>query len=1217
MQSTVQKSGKNQFKSLEGSIRWNHRGENNVSSSRVNDLDTIVPEKLGVSPAILEAVIFTHQEESLWPMSEPTYLKKRFDEIFEAQRYTKAIDSIKSVMKTQKLDLVRLQEQDKAAKAAKVESERKHREMKTIEREMEEMRDEAVDLEAKAKAEEDKMFAKEAEAESVRTFVTDLKEKKQALATKQDIVNDLRDGLEELLESDSTLQTTLDQYENRISRLQEEADRRVVNYKQLEKDLKSTRDALGDRNTAQGKHQSDKERFEQNVATRATKVKGAAYQHGLRGFEGELDDQKVIDFFKRLNKMLQDKRADVQRIQLNNSEELDELNREVQAAEGRKQARVQERGSAKKRMETIDKDINRRNQTLAKNHVDEGARLGQVSRLEGLTVQLAKARSDATNPEAEAALRAEYANVKRLEADGEALAQEMLECNKLASQRAQLDVHKGELVTKKRELDTLVDTWKGRLSHLIDNSWSPATIENEFQEVLRRQQKAVEDANNQRDIVQQEMNQLDFKLNAAREKRKKAGGDDARSRAAVKRALDSIGEDKALDEYTTLLESLEADVAEADQDLKLFGHMADYWSKSEKALKEKNCCSMCDRTFEPSQAVKKTKLAEKIARNLSEDAKKGIEEDLKQASRKLDTLKAARPHYDNYVRARADIVSLEKEIKALEIEKAGVLRRLEEHDTVCREMMEKRQEFETTGKTVASISMCHSQITDLQARIERSTSQLSQSGSLRSVDEINEQQKANKDQVKVAKDKLQSLEAEKQRSQQALNALTIEQMDLKNRVERADELLAQNAVILEEIGALKADYETQRKAIQQIDQNMELLDLEVAKARTIKDDAVQRGRTKEQKAVQERDELAATANELKLTEDAIQAYIDDGSAAKMETNAKAIEALQVSIANTEKEMADVTTQINRMRSEITDSDKHKRNIRDNLKLRDNLRAMGELEAAIATLEQRNDAADHERLIQERDVYKNRLTKLNSQYERLVGKLNQKDEDLAHRLDEWDKHYKDAAQEYKETHIKKETTDAIIADLKQYSAAIEKAVMQYHSLKMAEINRIAGELWQSTYQGTDIDTILIRADNPTEKKPTASGRRNYDYRVCMVKADTEMDMRGRCSAGQKVLASIIIRLALAESFGIGCGLIALDEPTTNLDSDNIKSLAVSLHRIIEARRSQSNFQLIVITHDEEFLRHMQVSEFADKFYRVSRNHKQCSEIRAQGIANLEQ
>lgn len=42
------------------------------------------------------------------------------------------------------------------------------------------------------------------------------------------------------------------------------------------------------------------------------------------------------------------------------------------------------------------------------------------------------------------------------------------------------------------------------------------------------------------------------------------------------------------------------------------------------------------------------------------------------------------------------------------------------------------------------------------------------------------------------------------------------------------------------------------------------------------------------------------------------------------------------------------------------------------------------------------------------------------------------------------------------------------------------------------------------------------------------------------------MKERCRAEHKVLASIIIRLALAEAFTMNCGILALDEPTTNLD-----------------------------------------------------------------------
>lgn len=66
---------------------------------------------------------------------------------------------------------------------------------------------------------------------------------------------------------------------------------------------------------------------------------------------------------------------------------------------------------------------------------------------------------------------------------------------------------------------------------------------------------------------------------------------------------------------------------------------------------------------------------------------------------------------------------------------------------------------------------------------------------------------------------------------------------------------------------------------------------------------------------------------------------------------------------------------------------------------------------------------------------------------------------------------------------------------------------------------------------------------------------------------------------QVLACLVIRLALAETFCLNCGILALDEPTTNLDAANSASLAVALRQIMLSRREQENFQLIIITHDE--------------------------------------
>jgi DNA repair protein RAD50 len=86
----------------------------------------------------------------------------------------------------------------------------------------------------------------------------------------------------------------------------------------------------------------------------------------------------------------------------------------------------------------------------------------------------------------------------------------------------------------------------------------------------------------------------------------------------------------------------------------------------------------------------------------------------------------------------------------------------------------------------------------------------------------------------------------------------------------------------------------------------------------------------------------------------------------------------------------------------------------------------------------------------------------------------------------------------------------------------------------------------------------------------------------------------------VLASIIIRLALAETFCLHCGILALDEPTTNLDEENVRGLARALTSIIESRSNQTNFQLIIITHDEDFMQVLGQSDLIDTYWRVEKS-----------------
>ncbi|KAI8807344.1 AAA domain-containing protein [Cladochytrium replicatum] len=101
MSLTQKKGGGYTQKSLENvlMVKNTDTGVDASLSSKCAEVDLLVPEHMGVSPAIIDNVIFCHQEESFWPLSEPSTLKKKFDDIFAATRYTKALDTIKSLKK--------------------------------------------------------------------------------------------------------------------------------------------------------------------------------------------------------------------------------------------------------------------------------------------------------------------------------------------------------------------------------------------------------------------------------------------------------------------------------------------------------------------------------------------------------------------------------------------------------------------------------------------------------------------------------------------------------------------------------------------------------------------------------------------------------------------------------------------------------------------------------------------------------------------------------------------------------------------------------------------------------------------------------------------------------------------------------------------------------------------------------------------------------------
>ncbi|KFY92665.1 hypothetical protein V500_04092 [Pseudogymnoascus sp. VKM F-4518 (FW-2643)] len=1209
LQLTVKKTTRSQ-KTLEGQLLMIKDGERTTISSRVAELDQIMPQYLGVSEAILDSVIFCHQDESLWPMSEPSVLKKKFDEIFEALKYTKAIENIKTVRKNQGIALAKHKMLEDQFKTEKDRGERAEKKSIQLQDEIEKLRAESEQLTKDMQVALDSAREKTKQAQEYQGIVNELKNKRYQAERRREDVDDLKDNLTELQESDQKLEDMLARSEDTMERNRAEEQSHQESYTGLRKELELCRQKQAGKLAEQGQYKAEKENYDRQITEREKLVKEAALKHQVRGFEGDVDDGLINSFIDRMGKLSKDKSRELERLQQALEDDLREAQSILSSLQSRRSACTQDKVNARQLVTDNNRRIVSMQDSIHNIEIDEGEKAKLESTLKELREKLNKSTNDAEQAGWDKLLQSENSKLRDLEDERSRLNDQLVQSSRMAEDRAQLDYYRKELKDRQGSLDTMKATYGDKLSSIVGDDWKPTTLAGEFQDALDQRSSATQEAQIQRDVTVQEVQQVEFKLSTARDSRKRKLEEMKSCEKAVLNSIQST-EGQALpsiEDYLPELSKLESDRDLIKSDIDNFAHLNKFWSGCIDTAERKNQCHLCDRKFQPEE---KSATISKLRSKLAKDARQTLAVELKELEEMCGDAQAVRSQYETHVRlSSTELPALEKDIKKLDDQRSTLIKRLEGQDNSVREEESAKLDVESLAKSVSTIVRYVTDITGFEEQIASIASQQKLLGSHLSVSDIQSQQEICTKKSDKLKSQIAKLVKDKDDSRSRINLLELELRDATSKMVEANHQMQRREELLQRIQEFKEVNAGQQEAINRADSSLKSLEPEIKNAESKLTNIRQEGKIKEKAVGDESLKISETVNRLRVADKAIRDYIDDDGPGKLRACEQSIIDLGQEISRIDAEISDVTKKANAIKEQIDNSERIKRNISDNIKYRKFKRALDVLNAEIVELELRNANEDLLRLSREAEKQNMRHQKLLADRGPILGAMRAKDDELRGILHDWETEYKDAAKNYRESHIKVETTKAAIEDLARYGTALDQAIMKYHSLKMEEINRIAGELWQSTYQGTDVDTILIRSD-----AENAAGRSNYNYRVCMVKQDAEMDMRGRCSAGQRVLASIIIRLALAECFGVNCGLIALDEPTTNLDRDNIRSLAESLHGIIRTRQAQSNFQLIVITHDEEFLRYMKCADFCDHYYRISRDDKQKSIIERQSIAEV--
>ena len=1208
LQLTVRKAAgvtRNTMKALEGTLLINRNGEKHTMSSRVAELNTLMPQYLGVSKAILDSVIFCHQDDSLWPLSEPAKLKQRFDEIFEALKYTKAIENIKAMQKEQKTNLIKFNEQEKFLKENKNRGIRMKKTMDKLLVEVDELREKALDL--GARRDQAGRNADEAwqQRDAAGLIVGELTGKRIEQRTKEESVQSLKQNLKEMSDPDEDLQNMLEQYEERVELYQRDLEEQKTRYQELGQDVQTARGQVSAKERECGSYEAQQENHTRQLQQRERLVKETARRHNIRGFDMDVNDAQVASFMERIRKMAREQNAAFERARSETHVELQGAQKVLNQINEQKTATNSRKDNSRSTIATNDRKIGSLQQQLNSINIDEGGKVAMESAAQDTEARLKKAKSELASANWDGQAEDAETELRRLDDRKEKLDAELVEGTRQAGDSARLDFVQKELKDRQRRLETMTGAHGDSIGSLVGHSWTPKTIEADFQRTAKQSSDSVTEAERQRDGTTREKEQLDFQLNSCRKDIKSKQQALTAAADAIKRAVDCQP-----DEYMDVLQDIERNRDNCKTDTDSFERINQYFDACIKMAKGKNQgCLTCMR------GLRNDKEVEVLVKNIEKERNKwqvgDAAKDLKEFEDSLKAAKGVSSDHETWERLKnKEIPKLQQQERELHQRREGLIGQLETEDGVVNERQAEKRDIDVMSRTVQSIAKYSGEITNFEAQIEELSAKQKDSGLSRGLEQIQDDIKRTNDEVRVMKGRLAKTVSDRDRARNLINSLELESRDIRSKLSTAEYLLKEKKSIQGQVEDLKNTNNEQREHIKSMDKEFSELGPQLSQAQAKYDDVARRGADKDRELQTETNKLINSLNQLNNANEEIDSYISRGGPKQLERGRREVEGRKNEVSRLEQEQGQIVREVKSLEDQLRNHTETKRSISDNQRYRRDLRQLQKVREEIEELEKHNAEDDKDHFEREGNKWQLERNRLAAEQATATGQLKSKDEILRQHEADYETEYKDAAKKYKEAHVHVETTKACVEDLGRYAGALDKAIMKYHSLKMEEINRIIEELWRKTYQGTDVDTILIRSEHENVKS-----NKSYNYRVCMVKQDAEMDMRGRCSAGQKVLASIIIRLALAEVFGVNCGLIALDEPTTNLDRDNIRALAESLSEIIKVRRAQKNFQLIVITHDEEFLRYMGCGDFADVYWRVSRNKSQKSEIERQNIAEV--
>ncbi|XP_030837044.1 DNA repair protein RAD50 [Strongylocentrotus purpuratus] len=1209
----TQKIKKIEFKSLEGTIlRVDNFGEKHSISSRCAEIDREMVESLGVSKPVLSNVIFCHQEDANWPLSDGKTLKGKFDEIFAATRYIKALETIRKLRTEQSgqireyiLETRHLKDWREKAKQLSRELDDKKARLEAAEGSVTKINDQLKPVEEQY----DDLVRKSYQITKLANEVAKNEGEKDQLIKGMKSVEDqleiiFQGSVDELRRIYSAHQSKITEKEHQLQ--ENEGKKRI-----LQESAQRTSSEKSKLLVIQGVLQQEAQQQQETIRRRDHRMRGLATQLHLLGYSetGEFTSSRAGDFMEEVKEWTEAQRGEAERIKIQHEEKekgVDKQSQDLRATYTglettikMKMATINDNTSKLREIKGELSTMGESSQRLKELENEKKTAESELTQLEGsLNVDDIKQEIDSLQREA-----------KQYDKRMSQLTNELTTISSQSQARAKLEMMQKEKTIKENQIRSLRGKRDEEMLHLLGH-FPSENIRTKLSNYLVEKTEEVKRCNNKLQHARMDLSAKQANKKTIMDQLKKKEDELRSNTDQLMSACGSEDIDESIQQITQSINSLQNERGALTGSKHLFDRYIQSLQRTD-AL-----CPLCHRGFDSGVEVQElvqelqdklrlapSKLAEKertitkqreksdrllVLRPIKDAAKKLSEREIPDLKLKLSAVNA------DIEKLNATVMEAEDNVSMLQVDEA-----------MARDM---KPDIQILEKTLTELR-------DLERKIGEQSKYFSGSDISRTLQQVNTETA----EVKIKLNTVRSTLELKQRQRQehvdnvnmmriSINSITSETLRLSAKLQKREKLESEQAELSTNTRTFQREIEDSRQEQRPIKDKLQKLAQDKVAITQKKESEIKEIREKIDEVQQQlRDIRAGTSN--------IAKYVTDGKESKLDDVEVKIMDLNEKLTKLGEDLSLMTATIEQLKDDISNQKVKEMELGNNMRLKKYQQEVEKKSGEIEKLQEKLGGYNLITIEREKTEMEKKKASLNREKNQLDGRSTELRKEVTRQERELESDsYKNAEKNYNDMMIKCRTTEIANKDLDKYYNALNSAINTYHSQKMSEINKIVRDLWRMTYKGSDIDFIEICADDETGASTTQ--RRQYNYRVVMVKGDTALDMRGRCSAGQKVLASLLIRLALAETFCLSCGILALDEPTTNLDRDNIESLAHALVDILKSRENQRNFQLLIITHDEEFVELLGHSDYTDNYYRVTKNNDYKSTVVKYDIATLQ-